>query len=241
MQFRIAMVQLILFGSTVWAGAEALEARQSPARAFAKDVGCDLSTCPDFTTQGVGLYEFFDANLPEAYDFTADDTDGTGIPDRFELALFERLVCNNNDSLGGELTCIFEDNRSKLSLEAAHLLFRDYEDALAGLFCISSELQIALGADALQRQYQVFTGSAKAAGEPLAPQGDPDSDGLSNLQEYQNNLANGGGIDEYVEAALNPLLDGSNAQGLPVAGLAGGGGLLLVLSGLGVLQVRKRK
>jgi len=203
-------------------------------------VDCSLSTCPDFGAQGFALYEFLDASLPEAYDFAVDDIDGQGILDQYEVALFQHLVCHASSSFGTALECIFQDNRGKFQQEPGYFLFAEFEDTYTALITTSTEHFVALGGGALQRQYEVFHGNSKASGEPLSAQGDLDADGVSNLQEYQNTLANGGGVDEYVEAALNPLLDGSNTEGLPIAGFAGLGGLVLALGGVGVIHARKR-
>ena len=73
-------------------------------------------------------------------------------------------------------------------------------------------MQQTLKADlGLTGSYVVLSSGAKAASEDLSPSGNPDADGLTNLQEYQNAVAHGGTEADYVTAALNPLLDGNPA------------------------------
>ena len=82
---------------------------------------------------------------------------------------------------------------------------------------------------------------ALAKADALAPNGDADGDGVTNIQEYNNVIAAGGGIAEYVQAVYNPLTDGSDLASLPVAGLAGLGALFSVLGASTAMVARRKK
>lgn len=62
---------------------------------------------------------------------------------------------------------------------------------------------------ALEEVYQVFALEDTLIGEPFAGTGDPDGDGVSNTQEYANATDAGGTLAEFVIAALDPTLNGS--------------------------------
>ena len=82
----------------------------------------------------------------------------------------------------------------------------DTSHVLAALMSVSSEMQAQLAGIGLTGTYTVAGGSgAKALGELLSADGDPDHDGLTNLQEYNNVIASGGTPEDYTAAALNPL------------------------------------
>jgi hypothetical protein len=203
-------------------------------------VDCDLASCPPFATQGTAFYIALAGLLSQPFDFSTTDLDSGGIPDRFEVALLERVICSSASTFGNATICVFNANRSTLEGEAVFPLISAYQDVAAALLTISSELQASISG--LSGDYEAFTLGAKAVGEPLSPQGDPDSDGFSNLEEYQNVAADGGDENDFATAALNPLLDGSqaDAQGLPLAGILGLGALLVGLGGLGAARVRRK-
>lgn len=209
-----------------------LDASDEPA------LNCDLNACPDFNAQGTQLYAQLAILLSQPLDFASTDIDGTGIPDRYEVALLQRLLCTDTTSFGSAPICTFNANLATLEDEGIFPVVSATPDIAAGLLTISSELQGSIGG--LTGDYEAFVApGAKAVGETLAPQGDPDSDGVSNLQEYLNTIADGGSVEDYVNAALNPLTDGSASTSLPVGSTVALGGLLVALGALSVTRLRK--
>lgn len=200
---------------------------------------CNLANCPNFAMQGSDFYLVLSGLLSQSLDYATTDIDGGGIPDRFEVALLERLLCSNTTSFGNSAVCVFNANRATLSNEGVFSLISAFADIAAALLTISTEIQNSV--PGLTGNYEAFTGDAKAMGEVLSPQGDPDADGVSNLEEYQNTIADSGSVNDFVNAALNPLSDGSLANSVPVGGALGLASLLTALGGLGVARARNRK
>ncbi len=198
-----------------------------------------LVPCPDFQAGGQGLY----TGLGE--DWATADLDGTGITDRFEMTLYTRVLCQQVSALNVTANCAYVINAEALAAEPAlPALTQTEEAALIGLLSISSELQAEFVARlGLTGDYVTVSpeARAKAAGELLAATGDPDSDSLSNLAEFQNTTNAGLSAEDYATAALNPLLDGTaTADALPLGQLALGG-LLAALGAAGLVTTRRRR
>ena len=203
---------------------------------------CSLAgPCPDFDAEGATLYGIL------TFDYLTADLDLSGIPDSFEVALFEEVLCGRTGALHDETVCAFVANLDELRAELFYPVVASVENVVAATLTLSSESQAAVkSALNLNGNYTVVGGAAKAAGEPLSPQGDPDADGLSNKEEYDNTVLAGFGKSEYVIAALSPILDGStdpadlptgNPLGMAMlAGLLAAMGTLLLLIGRGRLR-----
>lgn len=69
---------------------------------------------------------------------------------------------------------------------------------------------------------EVFAADDPHAKRPFAPEGDFDGDGATNREEYESVMAAGGSLEEYAEAATNPLAKGT-LQLAPSCGSATGG------------------
>ena len=204
---------------------------------------CDLASCPDFNGQGNNLYTYIGSVLSSTQTFSTDDLDATGMRDHYEAALAGHVLCNGRVAWYENAICTFQANRATLAGEASYASLQPFADALAMLLSISPSLRQTLITDlSLTGSYSVVTDGAKSGAEVLSPGGDPDHDGLTNQQEYQNVLANGGTQDDYVAAALNPLLDGNPATqaALPVAGYAGVV-LAALLLPLGLFDARRKR
>ena len=155
-------------------------------------LGCGFFA--DIGTQGEALYT---NTLAETWE-TAD-LDGNNIPDRFELALLARLVCDTGYGENAALQSAFNANRSALESEAGFSGFETEADAVAALCTISEVLRDAIvAALSLTGSYTPFMVSTIM---PLAGNGDADGDELSNLIEYDWIAGLGLGTVEYAIAA----------------------------------------
>nr|HPO16864.1 hypothetical protein [Candidatus Hydrogenedentota bacterium] len=56
--------------------------------------GCVLDTCPDFDAEGTAFYAQLSALISVEIDWTSSDIDASSIPDSWEVALFQAVVCN---------------------------------------------------------------------------------------------------------------------------------------------------
>lgn len=219
----------------------------APAEGEQEGEDCTVSPLPNLNPQGEAFYQVLALLALQPYTWDSTDVDGTGIVDRFEVAL-AKYVINNGGLLHQEAQCPYSNNFAAANVEANVGLVQvqtgvDVKELFAVLMSISSEMQTVLGTIGLTGTYSVVESNHKHLVEPLAPSGDPDGDGLTNLEEYENVVAAGGNEISYIGAALNPLLDGTNAinPNLPVASGAGVAILLGVFGSAGALLLNRRK
>ena len=195
---------------------------------------CAINTSPPFDAEGTALYAYLSALLSTPLSYDDADLDGLGIPERFEVALAEKILCHGGVSWASGVRCDFLANKAALEAETGFNAIAPLEDVIAALMLTSSSMQQTLGsALGLSGAYAIASGSgAKASLQDLSPNGDPDQDGYTNLEEYLNVVADGNDEAEYVRAALNPLVNGSESSvaDLPIAGIAGLGLLALSLA-----------
>jgi hypothetical protein len=115
-----------------------------------------------------------------------------------------------------------------------------YEHVIAAMLTISPGLQGVLGPLGLTKAYPVFTYGPEYA-KLFTANADADYDHLSNLIEYQNTLAANLQRADYVFAALNPSLNGSQPKtAIPVIGILGMPILVGLLALGGAIGVRRR-
>ena len=69
------------------------------------------------------------------------------------------------------------------------------------------------GGKPLSEGFVVLTGDAKALNEPFSGAGDLDGDGVDNATEYANVLDAGGATDDFVNAAADAELNGTEGGG----------------------------
>jgi len=201
--------------------------------------------CPNFSAQGFGTIAGLAAYgaLPPGTTWMNVDLDQGGILDRYEVALLSAILCGSS-AFGQAAVCTFGQNLLTIQSEPAYnFIGPNADDLFAALASIGSEMQAAIAPLGLQNTYTAIGASAKTISEPLSPSGDADGDGISNLQEYLNVIADGGSEADYVAAATNPLLDGTAASfnALPAAGLGGLGALLTALGSLSALALRRKQ
>jgi hypothetical protein len=208
---------------------------------------CDgtLESCPSVMADMASFYATFDWLA----DWLAGDWDDSGIIDRWEMDLFTEVLCGPPGALQQATVCTFKRNLASIRREPG---LDDgfeslYEDFLAAGLSMSSEYQAKLLLfltslyGPLLEPYEVVAvgGSSKAPNEPFAADGDLDRDGKSNLVEFTNAEAHGLTMEEYVLAAQNPLLDGTQPPSalpmLPITMMFGAG----LLGVAGCLRVRR--
>jgi hypothetical protein len=176
-------------------------------------------------------------------DWNTSDLDGSGIPDSWEVALFERVVCTAAVAWREDAVCVFEQNLATLRAEGNYGLVDLYENTVAAMLSISSELQGALAPLGLTGVYAQVGTAAKLPGELLAADGNADGDPFTNRMEYDNTIAASLGKNDFVTAALNPVLDGSQAtsEALPVGGPLLLSALVCLLACAGPLALLRRR
>jgi hypothetical protein len=202
-----------------------------------------LPFCPEFHAEGVALYAQGTTLLGQALDWNTSDLDGSGIPDSWEVALFERVVCTAAVAWREDAVCVFEQNLATLRAEGNYGLVDVYENTVAAMLSVSSELQGALAPLGLTGVYAQVGTAAKLPGELLAADGNADGDPFTNRMEYDNTIAASLGKNDFVTAALNPVLDGSQAasEALPVGGPLLLSALVCLLAGAGPLALLRRR
>ncbi len=175
--------------------------------------GCVLGTCPDFDTEGTGLYAALAALYSAEIAWTTSDIDGSLIPDSWEVALFQAVLCRAEAPPTDPTVCAYLANLAMLRTESLYGLLQSYEHVTAALLSISTEMQTIVKTIGLTGQYTVAMMAVKAAGEPFAAQGDPDGDGLDNLAEFTAVIGAGLGRAEYVIQALTPYSEEGEPEG----------------------------
>ncbi len=145
------------------------------------------------------------------------------------MALFERVLCEQGSAIFNETTAVFQRNRNALAGEPLYAtLIQPFENAVAALLSMSTEMQTqVISGVGLTGDYDVVDWGAKAAGEPLSAQGDPDFDGLPNFVEYTSAQGSGGDAEYYAIVALDGLQDGTGMDAAPTATYTG----LMILAG----------
>lgn len=224
---------------------------------FCGPVECPVGSCPDFNTEGAAFFALVDfladlGPLNGLWTWNGGYGDGGALIDsqdmldRFEVALLADQLCDPDSIWQAEVCAAYTQNLVTLRTETMYgVLLSPYEHVLAALFTLSSPSDMKTYLDSilpvsLAGTYVSVT-SAKAANEPLSPEGDADSDGMSNQDEYDAIILLGGNEADYVESATNPELLGQLPGALPVTGSIGLG--LLVGAGAtgGLMALRRRK
>lgn len=152
-----------------------------------------------------------------------EDWDGGGITDWFDLALLAKAMCDYP-----EAQAVFDSNVSTLTFWGQS---DSWNTVWAALATLSTEGNAVASYFTFGTPFTTWDTGSKTATQPLSPSGDYDNDGQTNLQEYQQVIAAGRGVDVYVQAASSSSPFWPGNPELPVAGFVGLGllsGLLLV-------------
>ncbi len=198
-------------------------------------------------------WEGLEANFPPNPPTGAGD----GLPDAAQMALIEEVACNtaidaNALTFAGLATnkaLFLEDVAALAALEpdfAALALFGDY---FAGMIGSSSAMKdtvnglifaLTSGYTGLPSYAEYVVFNYGKAGDLYSAGGDLDGDGRTNLTEYNQVVAVGGGIDTFVIAATDPDNFWPGNPELPVAGILGLGLLAGSLLAGAALAIRKK-
>ena len=166
--------------------------------------GCILDTCPDFDAEGTAFYVQLSSLLSIEIDWTISDIDNSIIPDSWEVALFQAVLCRAGAPDPDPTVCTYLSNLDMLRTEPNYGLIQDVEHVVVALLSISTEMQNTVKTLGLIGQYDVALMTVKAPGEPFSAQGDPDGDSLDNLSEFSATVGAGLGRADYVFIALTP-------------------------------------
>jgi hypothetical protein len=140
---------------------------------------------------------------------------GSIVPERWTLAMVSEYLCRQGEANHDAVENAYFTNLSLLQLESSAVRAQTgpFIHLLAALLAVSPEMRGHLAANfALTGDYQT------TAGEPFSASGDADGDGHDNGEEYESIRAAGGGMQDYVNAAMSPRIVGDSP--LPAAGTA---------------------
>jgi len=177
---------------------------------------------------------------------------GDGLPDAAQMALIEHVACHTwlNAST---LTFIGMTTNKELFETDMATLGGDFEDlaefsiVFAGLIGSSTEMKdtvdemfVTMGEAGLPSYAEYVVFGVGKEGPLFGADGDADGDGLTNLVEYEQVVATGGGIATFVDAATDydNFWDGN--PDLPVAGILGLGLLVGAMLAGAALALRKK-
>jgi len=174
-------------------------------------------------------------------DWSTDDMNHDGWTEQAQSALFADVLNNPNAPYHDEAVCVFLWNQGVFRQDQQDPpcggIFASYEDVFAAVLSMSTEIQIWVleemhncGYVPDPNRYRTVKSQAKLPNDPFAADGDLDGDGVPNVVEYQNSIDAGLGLEDFVVAAQQPLLDGSQpASSLPL------GPAVLPSCGLGLM------
>ena len=172
-------------------------------------------------------------------DYLTADLDGDGMPDRFQIGLVAYVLSVRTHPYSNLVLALYEQTIAELQSETNYAAeLAPYQHILAALLTTSQDMiDVWTPYFSLAGGYSSFIIS-KSPTEVFSAQGDLDGDGVTNLEEYQNNQAAGGTLDTFLAAANNPALNGKSIPAAdPWALIA----LALVLAAAGVhLHFRRR-
>jgi hypothetical protein len=178
--------------------------------------GTTETLCQDCACQSAlfeGEWTAF-ADLWGAQDPDAPVMPGSIVPERWTLAMVSAYLCRQGEANHDAVENAYFTNLSLLHLESSAVRAQTgpFIHLLAALLAVSPEMRGHLAANfALTGDYQT------TAGEPLSAAGDADGDGHDNGEEYESIRAAGGGMQDYVNAAMSPRIIGDRP--LPAAGV----------------------
>jgi len=170
-------------------------------------------------------------------------TPGRRIPERYALGMVQAIICIGDHPDLDRLLQAYQINLASLESESEPQLSRvaPYKHALAALLLVSQIRQdYFVNELGLVNVYTTVRSlGGKALDEPFSDEGDLDADGLSNGDEYDNVIASGGLMPEFLVAVLNPNLMGA---ALPAMDRYFAGLLVFLLLALGIaFQVNRTR
>lgn len=182
------------------------------------------------------LQQWEDFGIQFDLDPVAADINGDTIADEAFILLVKEGACNTIDAIGEATRVAYDLNLDSFDAEGGAAAIADYRELIAILMLMSQDMQNDLLAfltnngTTLTQNYTsvtcantgdcapdfvekpiVLDVNTRAIDEPYSAEGDFDGDGVSNLTEYENTIANGGDASDFVIAAVSPELDGTGA------------------------------
>jgi len=195
----------------------------------------------------MGAYEFIPCEFEEewvgfvvAFGLNEDGVNAVGhvIPEKWGLAMVSRVLCDDTHPQYGATLEAYEGNLALLAEEALWPTLEPYQHVIAALLLISQGRQnYWLDFLGLGGVYEVVRrGPGKTPEEPYSDDGDVDGDGISNAVEYESTVAQGGDVEDFMEAVFDPGIP--NAL-MPLSTWHAWLAAALLLS-IGVVSLRKR-
>lgn len=136
-----------------------------------------------------------------------------GIDDAWDLQLFETVLCSESLPYKTEAVCAYRQNLTRFRRDWPE--WEPCEHIVAAAISMTAETQD----DVLETVYGGFlppgyTVVSNGSAEPFSPDGDLDSDGVTNSQEGHNVWLLGGDADRYVAVVTDPGQDGTECDGV---------------------------
>lgn len=191
----------------------------------------------------VHYLSLFQAEMQALYtllgeDYLTADLDADGLPDYFQVGLVAYVLSVQTHPYSNLVHALYASSITQLQAEPNYAAqIAPYHHAVAALMITSQAMaDYWIAYFSLTGSYSPFIIS-KTADEPFSAQGDLDGDGYTNLEEFENSQAAGGGIDEFMEAANDP---NSNGKALPALRSWGIAALLASLIVIACHTLRRR-
>jgi len=167
-----------------------------------------------------------------------EDVNLDGLPERWALRLLAFVLSDYSFPYRQGVCGLFYENIYQLTREAVPPEGR--LECLAALMLSCEEVRTwVIGQYGLENpNWTYHLGNKAGSDEIFSGQGDPDQDGLTNAEEYWNVYQQGGDIDDFAAAAMDPHRDGS--EQMPVSSLWGLLLLCLALAAAGMTWARRR-
>jgi len=163
---------------------------------------------------------------------------GDGLLDAAQIALIEAVACNtaldaNAVTYAGMATnkaLFLEDVATLAAVEPDFAALALFSDLFAGMIGSSTEMKdtinaliyaLTSGYTGLPQYAEYVVFGVGKEGPLFGADGDLDGDGLTNLTEWNQIVAAGGGIDTFVDAATDPDNFWTGNPDLPVTGILG--------------------
>lgn len=190
------------------------------------------SPCADFDAIDTSLQTFQDMFFAGLNDIDADMILDTAMFELIEIFCMRGI----DESLPFSADTAYDLNLDAFDDEASAVPLQSFREVIALLMTMSQAMQTNVRA-AMFANGTPLTGSystvtctdtenclpefvedpdlrnlraLRGPNEPYSAQGDPDGDGLTNLEEYQNVIAMGGEDSDFALAASSELLDGTS-------------------------------
>ena len=188
----------------------------------------DQPTCSSFKTFVLSEWPLLQADL-DLPGIHTPATPGRRIPERYALGMVEAIFCLESHPEYDGAVQAYETNLALLDAENEPELSRvaPYKHALAALLMVGQPRRDYFVAELGLNNLFVTAMSTggKTTTEPFSDEGDLDSDTVSNGDEYDNTISDGGTMSEFLVAVLNPALMGGALPALDIPFIA----LLVIL------------